>query len=93
MSNENIETPEVIEGIDVVELEPECGSEGIGLAKIALASLLVVGGAAALRYKFRSKIEERQVEKLRKKGYTIQEPVEVLDKDDFDEDDVEDSEK
>lgn len=79
--NENIETLEVIEEPEVLETE-EFEDQKSGFGKIALASLLVIGGAAAIGYKFRNKFEERQVEKLRKKGYLILEPEPIEDEED-----------
>ena len=96
-NNEIIETPEVIEeNFDVVELEPEYDEpEKSGINPVGVAVGLGVSAAAiALLYrKFKGKIEERQVEKLKKKGYIIAEPVEAeeLDDEDVDED-VEDQE-
>ena len=93
-NNEIIETPEVIDEdtIDTmvakVREEPEEESE-IGLGKFVLGTALVAGGIGFLCHKFRHKIEEHQVNKLRKKGYTIEEPKvdEDFDWDDFEDDD------
>ena len=91
-NNEIIETPEVIEeNFDVIELEPEYDeSEKSGINPVGVAVGLGVSAAAiALLYrKFKGKIEERQVEKLKKKGYVIAEPVvaEELDDECFEED-------
>lgn len=96
--NNEVMEPEVIEeNIDIVEpevyeMEPEEES-GIGLGKLVLGTALVVGGIGALCYKFRDKIEERRVEKLKKKGYTVIEPVsgEIVDAEDVN--DIEDLEE
>ena len=97
--NNEVMEPEVIEeNIDVTEpevyeMEPEEES-GIGLGKLVLGTALVAGGIGALCYKFRGKIEERRVEKLKKKGYVVIEPVNediVIDAEDVD--DIEESEK
>ena len=97
--NKVMETPEVIEENielmepEIYEMEPEEES-GIGLGKFVLGAALVAGGVGALCYKFRGKIEERRVEKLKKKGYVVIEPVDediVIDAEDVD--DIEESEK
>ena len=97
--NNEVMEPEVIdENIDeteleVYEMEPEEES-GVGLGKFVLGAALVAGGIGALCYKFRGKIEERRVEKLKKKGYVVIEPVDediVIDAEDVD--DIEESEK
>ena len=94
-NNEIIETPEVIDE-DIIDTtvaevceEPEEES-GIGLGKIVLGTALVAGGIGILCHKFRHKIEEHQVNKLRKKGYIIELPeIDDIHKD-FDSDDFED---
>ena len=97
--NKVMETPEVIEENieltepEIYEMEPEEES-GIGLGKLVLGTALVAGGIGALCYKFRGKIEERRVEKLKKKGYVVIEPVDediVIDAEDVD--DIEEPEK
>ena len=97
--NDEVKETEVIEEIndsmepEVYEMEPEEES-GIGLGKIAIGTALVVGGIGLLCYKFRGKIEERRVEKLKKKGYVVIEPVDediVIDAEDVD--DIEEPEK
>ena len=104
-NNEIIETPEVIDE-DIIDTtvaevceEPEEES-GIGLGKIVLGTALVAGGIGFLCHKFRHKIEEHQVDKLRKKGYTIEAPIidDIYeDSDDFEDEivdaDVTESEK
>ena len=94
-NNEIIETPEVIDE-DIIDTtvaevceEPEEES-GIGLGKIVLGTALVAGGIGFLCHKFRHKIEEHQVNKLRKKGYTIEVPMIDDIYEDFDSDDFED---
>lgn len=85
--NNEIMEPEVIENtIDV--LEPEVYDEpeesGISLGKLALGVGLVAGGIGFLCYKFKGKFEERQVKKLKDKGYVVIKPE---DEDDIFEDD------
>ena len=93
--NNEVMEPEVIEeNIDVMEpevyeMEPEEES-GIGLGKLVLGTALVAGGIGFLCHKFRHKIEEHQVNKLRKKGYTIEAPIVDDIYEDFDSDDFED---
>ena len=98
-NNEIIETPEVIDE-DIIDTtvaevceEPEEES-GIGLGKIVLGTALVAGGIGFLCYKFRGKIEEKRVEKLRKKGYTIIEPEidEIVEDLEVEEDEIVDAE-
>lgn len=97
-NNEVIETPEVIDEdiIDTTDLEvyDESEKSGSGLGKIALGTALVAGGIGILCYKFRGKIEEKRVEKLRKKGYTIIEPEidEIVEDLEVEEDEIVDAE-
>lgn len=97
-NNEVIETPEVIDEdiIDITDLEvyDESEKSGSGLGKIALVTALVAGGIGFLCYKFRGKIEEKRVEKLRKKGYTIIEPEidEIVEDLEVEEDEIVDAE-
>lgn len=97
--NNEVMEPEVIdENIDeteleIYEMEPEEES-GVGLGKLVLGTALVAGAIGAICYKFRGKIEERRVEKLKKKGYVVIEPVDediIIDAED--EDDIEEPEK
>lgn len=84
--NNEIMEPEVIENnIDVSEPEvyDEPEESGIGLGKLALGVGLVAGGIGFLCYKFKGKFEERQVKKLKDKGYVVIKPE---DEDDIFED-------
>ena len=59
------------------------------LAILGVGALAIGAGVAAWLYIQRDKIEQRKVEKLRKKGYVIykQEPVEdVISEEEFEED-------
>lgn len=86
MENEIMENG-IVEGVEavdeVVTYNGPDGSNGVGgVVPLVGIALLAVGGAVgALIYKNRSKIEERQIEKLRKKGYVITK-VDVIDEDD-----------
>lgn len=97
-NNEVIETPEVIDedfiGTTDLEVYDESEKSGSGLGKIALGAALVAGGIGFLCYKFRGKIEEKRVEKLRKKGYTIIEPEidEIVEDLEVEEDEIVDAE-
>ena len=62
-------TEELNEEIGTIDYEETDCTDG-GFGKIA-AGLVIVGLAAAggLAYKFRGKLEERKINRLRKKGY------------------------
>ena len=70
------EEPENTEEIEVYE-EPETQSHSI-LGKVVAGALVVAVGAGALIYKNRAKLEQRRIEKLRKKGYVVYK-TEVMD--------------
>lgn len=84
MNNEETkkEELEVVEPAEVLDYEDdyEESENGLGL-KIGLGLAIAGGILGGLAYKNRKKIEKRRVEKLRKKGYTIIEPVEAEDLD------------
>ncbi len=86
MENEIMENG-IVEGVEavdeVVTYNGPDGSNGVGgVVPLVGIALLAVGGAVgALIYKNRAKIEERRIEKLRKKGYVITK-VDVIDEDD-----------
>lgn len=75
---------EELDNIEVTDLETYEDSEvsGNGLGKI-VGGLLLLGGAAAAGfvYKNRAKIEERKIEKLRKKGYVIYKEEDLIEGD------------
>lgn len=68
MENEIVET----EGMDTIT-ESENSGNGI-FVKLLISTVIVGAGVAAVLYKNRAKIEERKIEKLRKKGYVIYGP-------------------
>lgn len=64
------------EDVTVYEMEPE--TSGGGLVKIlAVVGLGVAAAGAALWHKNKDKIEEKNIEKLRKKGYLVYKADEV----------------
>ena len=70
-NNELMVTEELNEEIGTIDYEEtECSGDGVGKL---VAGLLVVGVAAVggLAYAFRDKLEERKINRLRKKGYVI----------------------
>lgn len=79
--------------LEVMELETETSVDdaeeytesGKGKLLVGLGAL-AVAGIAAVAYKGRGKLEERRIEKLRKKGYVIykEDEVEVRDAEDDD---------
>lgn len=75
---EEIKNFEEIENTDMVENdeEPETSGKGI-VGKLAIGAL-VVGGAAALIYKNKHKLEERKIRKLEKKGYIVVRPEDPM---------------
>lgn len=99
MNNEETkkEELEVVEPAAVLDYEDDYEESGNGLGlKIGLGLAIAGGILGGLAYKNRKKIEKRRVEKLRKKGYTIIEPVEaefVEDEEEFDDADFVDSEE
>lgn len=86
MENEIIENG-IVEGVEAVdEVATYNGPDGSnrvgGVIPLISVALLAVGGTVgALIYKNRAKLEERRIEKLRKKGYVITK-VDVIDEDD-----------
>lgn len=84
---------ENIEDVTVYEMEPE--TSGGGLVKIlAVVGLGVAAAGAALWHKNKDKIEEKNIEKLRKKGYLVYKADEVEDADGFEDvDETEEEEK
>lgn len=93
-NNEEIETTEIEATEMEVYDEPE--RSGIGAGKIVLGlGLVLAGGAAAWAHKNKAKLEERKIEKLRKKGYVIYKPEDEAVEEDtecYKEDDVIDTE-
>lgn len=75
---EELRNYEVIEDVEVevYDEEPETSSKR-GFGALALGAVLV-GGAAALLYKNRNKLEERKIRKLEKKGYIVTRPDEAV---------------
>lgn len=55
---------------EVTSEEPEESLDGF-IGKIICGSAIALAGIGALLYKNRAKLEERKIEKLRKKGYVI----------------------
>ena len=100
MNNEETkkEELEVVEPAEVLDYEDdyEESENRLGL-KIGLGLAIAGGILGGLAYKNRKKIEKRRVEKLRKKGYTIIEPVEAEfvdeEEEEFDDADFVDSEE
>lgn len=81
-NNELMTMNEEINNTEITDLENYESSEtsGIGLGKIVGGIALVAGAAVAgLAYKNRTKLEERKVEKLRKKGYVIYKEEDIVD--------------
>ena len=71
LNNDVIEVIE--ESIEV--MEPEVIETSSGPNKLAIGiGLAAVGGVAAILYKNRKRFEALRIEKLRKKGYIIQDP-------------------
>ena len=85
--NENVND---IEEIEEIETATE-GSGMVGAAAAIIGAVIAVGaGIGALIYKNRDKIDERRINILRKKGYTVykdENVVEVEFKDSNEEDD------
>lgn len=85
----NMEDTEVNEEI----VEPKNSGNGIVGAIVGGTLVAVTAGAGLLWHKTKDKREARKIEKLRKKGYTIIEPVvddtEVVVEADFTEDEAE----
>lgn len=86
MENEIMETNE-LENTEVIEdYESECTGGGLGKL-VAGIGVVAVAGLAAFAYKNKAKLEERKIERLRKKGYVIyraEEVAEVRDVEDSD---------
>ena len=86
MENEIMENG-IVEGVEaadeVVTYNGPDSSNGVGgvAALVGIAVLAVGGTIGALIYKNRAKLEERRIEKLRKKGYMITK-IDVIDEDD-----------
>ena len=69
---ELMETIDEIENTEIEEMDDEVVESGGGLGKIVVGIGVVAAGAlAALAYKNKAKLEERRIEKLRKKGYVV----------------------
>lgn len=74
--NENVND---IEEIEEVEVTPE-GSGVVGVAAAIVGAVIAVGaGIGALIYKNRDKIDERRINILRKKGYTVYKDENVVE--------------
>ena len=68
-------TNEITEEIEVVDYIPEKESNGSNLgAIVAGIGICAVMGISALAYKNRAKLEEKRVERMRKKGYICYKP-------------------
>lgn len=89
MNEENILMENVTSEVDEID-NPSTSSKGGALGKIVIASSIAVAGIAAFLYNTRNKREAKNIDKLRKKGYTIVKPV---DKENHIEVDSEDSEE
>ena len=82
--NEEIMENEIVETEDVENYEePETESKG-HIGTIAIGAIVAVGlGAAALLYKNKEKLKERndrrKIEKLRKKGWIVSWPEEDIE--------------
>lgn len=88
IKNENVND---IEEIEEVELAPE-GSGVVGVAAAIIGAVIAVGaGIGALIYKNRDKIDERRINILRKKGYTVYKDENVVEVE-FEDSDEEDDE-
>ena len=85
-------TSDEIEETELMESDNESERSGNGLGKIVLGVGVVAAGAlAAWAYKNRAKLEERKIERLRKKGYVIYKDEAAKDiVDDFDDEELED---
>lgn len=83
------EEPENTEEIEVYE-KPETPSHSI-LGKVVAGALVVAVGAGALIYKNRAKLEQRRIEKLRKKGYVVYKTEVTVDPEEFVSDDEDDT--
>lgn len=85
--NENVND---IEEIEEVEAIPE-GSGVVGVAAAIVGAVIAVGaGIGALIYKNRDKIDERRINILRKKGYTVYKDENVVEVE-FEDSDEEDN--
>lgn len=63
-----------------VEVYDETEKSGNGILGLVIGAVVVgAGTVAALAYKNRNKIEEKKIEKLRKKGYVIYKNEELLE--------------
>lgn len=75
MENENIYTEfEEIEGGEEIMMETEERSGGFGKIAVVGGLAAIAGGVAFAWKKTKDKREQRQVEKLREKGYAVYEP-------------------
>ena len=88
MENEIMELEEMAteEAMEVCEVMKD--SKGGLVATIVVGGLAIIGAAAAVIHKNKDKIEAKQVERLRKKGYVIykvDEDATEPDEDDCDE--------
>lgn len=91
MENKDLTMNEEIINTEVTDLEmcEDYETSGSGLGKIVGGIALIAGAAVAgLAYKNKAKLEERKIEKLRKKGYVIYKEEDIVDEDS----DVEDEE-
>ena len=91
MENNELMTTEMEQEIVMDDYETECSGGGLG--KLAVGAAIVTGVAAlgAFAYnKCKDKLEERKIERLRKKGYVIfkEDECEVREIEEFEEDDV-----
>ena len=84
---ELMETIDEIENTEIEEMDDEVVESGGGLGKIVVGIGVVAAGAlAALAYKNKAKLEERRIEKLRKKGYVVYKEDEDDDREELPED-------
>lgn len=98
--NEEMTNFEEMENTEVSTINDDFETSGGGIAgKIVVGTLAVaaVGAGAALlcKNKVKTKIEERRIKKLEKKGYVVYKPDEVVDEPEdeyFDEEEVEETE-
>lgn len=100
MKNEVIETMDDVEVIDTYP-EEESDSESNGLGKLVIAGLgIAAATVGVLAVKNKEKIKQKRLERAKKKleaaGYSVDDPIEVIDEDyedDFLEEEVDSDEE
>ena len=101
MKNEVIE--ETMDDVEVIDMYPEeeSDSESNGLGKLLIAGLgIAAATVGVLAVKNKEKIKQKRLERAKKKleaaGYSVEDPIEVVDEDyddDFLEEEVETDEE